>query len=280
MASFSLSVPLAPPVTPPLNVGAIAPTAPLAALAAQIEALPLPTAEALAPTPAPAPDGAADGAAMRPDQVIMSRQLAWPLADSASLGASWRGMVRAYGSQLTAREQQSRSGQLPSELLMAGQDPRVLRQGELPVTLADAWRFTIHPGGPQAQHLRVIADEDEQTPGRRRRPRAGLRLELELPDGLRVTLSIEPMPEGLVVELCAPDAANLRRLRALQPDLEAAIARAGMRVLSWRYRDSLPAAPAHARLPSVEAASMLALPVFHALAELALALPMRATEAA
>ena len=50
--------------------------------------------------------------------------------------------------------------------------------------------------------------------------------------------------------------------------------RAGLKVLGWRYRDTLPAGRAHARLPSIEAAAMLGLPVFRAMAELALTLPL------
>jgi len=46
-------------------------------------------------------------------------------------------------------------------------------------------------------------------------------------------------------------------------------------VLAWSWRDRLPDGPAHARLPSAEAASALGLPVFRAMAELALLIPPR-----
>jgi hypothetical protein len=75
------------------------------------------------------------------------------------------------------------------------------------------------------------------------------------------------------LELCAPDERNLARLRALQPELEKAVARAGLRVLGWKYCDSLPLGPAHIRLPSADAAAALSLPVFRAMAEMALVLP-------
>jgi hypothetical protein len=275
MASISLSVPLPPPVTPSLNVGPIAAATPVALAAAEAGVLPLPVAELVAPTPAPATDGAPDGAAMRPDQVFMARQMAWPLADGASLASAWRALVRGYGAALAAREQQAKSGQLPAALLLAAYEGRLPRQQEPGGAPADAWRFTIHPGGPQAQQLRVITEEADRPPGRRRRPRAALRLELELEDGVRVTLQVEPLPEGLVVELCAPGASQLERLRALQPQLEAAIERSGLPVLRWRFRDSLPGGEVHARVPSAQAPGMFTLPVFRALAELALALPLR-----
>ena len=47
----------------------------------------------------------------------------------------------------------------------------------------------------------------------------------------------------------------------------------GLRVLGWAWRDSLPEGRVHARLPSTEAAAALSLPVFRAMAELALLLP-------
>lgn len=272
MASISLGVPLTPPVSlPPGAVGPVAPTVPLALFAAEAEALPLP--QAFAPAPA-ASEPAPDGAALRPDQVFMARQLGWPAADGATLAASWRQLVRGYDAQLAAREQRLRAGQLAPALLAAAQDGRVLRQGDqLGAAPADAWRFTVHAGGPQERRLAVITSDADQPPGRRRRARAALRLELELADGTRVTVQAEPLPDGIGLELCAPGARAMDRLRELQPVLEQAVARAGLRVTRWRYRDSLPPGQVHARLASSDAASGLSLPVFRALAELALVLP-------
>lgn len=284
MASLSFP-PLAPPVVPaapPLQVGPVAAVAP-AALLAEMDALPLPL-PGFQPAPAQAQsggaDGMADGAAMRPDQVLMTRQLTWPGADGGALASSWRGMVRGYGAQLANREMQSRPGQLPAAVLMAGQlsgqDPRVLRQADQQSPL-DAWRFTVHAGSPKDQHLRVVRqDQDEpqeQQKQRRRRARAALRLELVLLDGSVVTVQAEALADGVLLELCAPDQRTASRLRALQPELEAAVARAGLRVLGWTYRDTLPMGPAHIRLPSADAAAALSLPVFRAMAELALVLP-------
>jgi hypothetical protein len=56
------------------------------------------------------------------------------------------------------------------------------------------------------------------------------------------------------------------------------VARAGLRVLRWRYRDTLPAGQVHARLAYTEAAQALTLPVFRAGAELALLLPTQQEE--
>jgi hypothetical protein len=254
-------------------VAAVAP----AALLTELDQLPLPLPGA--PASAPAAPGATaeamqEGAAMRPDQLVMARQMTWPNQDGGTLASSWRSMVRSYGTQLTNRDLQARPGQLPMAMLQAGQDPRVLRQGEQQNAPFDAWRFTVHAGSAQDQHLRVVQEDREaQQQQRKRRARAALRLELVLLDGTVVTVQAEPLADGLRLELCAPDAASLARLRALQPELETAVARAGLRVLDWKYRDSLPMGPAHIRLPSADAASALSLPVFRAMAELALVLP-------
>ena len=97
---------------------------------------------------------------------------------------------------------------------------------------------------------------------------------------MAVVLQVEPMPGGVALELCAPDAPALARLRDLQPMLEQAVARAGLKVLRWTYRDRLPAGPAHARMASGDAGQVLTLPVFRAAAELALVLPMQGEAAA
>jgi len=282
MASFSfpaLVSPLAVPALPPMPVSPVTAVAPVALLQAELDALPLPQAQVLSAAPSPAAD-LPDGAAMRPDQVIMSRQLNWPTPDGGTLASSWRSMVRNYGTQFATREQQARAGQVPAAILLGsqlsgqvvGQEARVLRQADLLAAPNDAWRFTIHAGGARDQHLRVV-DGDEQQQNRRRRGRAALRLELVLADGSIVTVQAEPLADGVRIELCAQDVRTLERLRALQPELEAAIRRTGLRVLDWKYVAVLPGGRVHARLPSAEAASALSLPVFRAMAELALLLP-------
>jgi len=280
MASLSFP-PLVSPVLPASPAGPSLPVGPVAAIApavllAEMDALPLPLPGAQTP---PAAGGAAsdamqEGAAMRPDQLVMTRQLTWPNQDGGTLAGAWRSMVRSYGAQLVSRELQARPGQLPTAMLLAGQDPRVLRQADQQAAPFDAWRFTVHAGSPRDQHLRVVQQEQESPQQqKRRRGRAALRLELVLSDGTVVTVQAEPLADGVRLELCAPDEAGLARLRALQPELEQAVARAGLRVLGWTYRAGLPLGPAHIRLPSTDAASALSLPVFRAMAELALVLP-------
>jgi hypothetical protein len=273
------SAPGALPATP---VGAVAAAVPVALMQAELEALPLPLPAA---QPAPAlptgGDALPDAAAMRPDQVVMARQLTWPSPDGGALAASWRGMVRSYGTQLVARavqaSQQQRGQSLPGALLQSGLDARVLRQADLATLPPDAWRFTVHAGGPQAQHLRVVGEEEQGQKPQRRRRRAALRLELVLPDGSVVTVQAEPLADGVMLELCTPDPGTLAHLRALQPQLEEAVRRSGLRVLGWTWSDILPEGRVHARLPSTEAAAALSLPVFRAMAELALLLPATST---
>ena len=275
MASFPITLPALPYVTPPLNVGPVTAAVQVAALKADPDALPLPFSQAQPEQPgaaATATETTQLGAAMRPDQVFMARQMLFPAPDTRALAGNWRSMVRAYGAELAGREQQARAGQLSPAQLMAAQDGRALRQpdGDLH---PEAWRFTVHAGGQQPQHLQVLADEDEQPRGRRRR-RAALRLELELADGTRVVVQAEPIGDGVALELCAPDARPLGRLRELQPALEDALARAGLRVLHWKFRDSLPAGRLHATMAAEAVANALNLSVFRVVAELALLLPL------
>jgi hypothetical protein len=285
MASLSFPPLVSPvlrsvPAGPALPVGPVAAVAP-AALLAEMDSLPLPLPGSQSSSAATAggtsPDTAQDGAAMRPDQLLMARQVSWPNQDGGTLASSWRNMVRGYGAQVVSRDLQARPGQLPAAALLAGQlggpDARILRHGEQQGAPFDAWRFTVHAGSPQDQHLRVVQQDQDAQQQKRRRPRAALRLELVLADGTVVTVQAEPLADGVQLELCAPDERSLARLRALQPELEAAVARAGLRVLGWKYRDSLPMGPAHIRLPSTDAAAALSLPVFRAMAEMALVLP-------
>jgi hypothetical protein len=271
---------MAVPALPAAPVVPVAAVAPVALLQAELDALPLPQAQPPAILPAPGAESP-DGAAMRPDQVIMSRQLSWPTPDGGALAGAWRSMVRSYGTQFATREQQARAGQLPAAVLLSGQlsgqmstqDGRMLRHSDLLAAPGDAWRFTVHAGSAQDQHLRVVQNEPEQQQRRRRQGRAALRLELVLADGSVVTVQAEPVADGVRIALWAPDARTLERLRALQPQLEAAIERTGLRVLGWAWLERPPEGNVHARLPSAEAASALSLPVFRAMAELALLLP-------
>jgi len=80
--------------------------------------------------------------------------------------------------------------------------------------------------------------------------------------------------QGLAIDICAPDARALTRLRWLQPELETALERAGLKVLRWDFRDALPARRSHAMIANAEEAAQALTPaVFGAVAELALLLP-------
>jgi hypothetical protein len=279
MASFSFPPLVLPAASsaplPPGAVEAVEAAVPVALAQAELE--PLPFAQQLdepaRANAAPAQD-LPDAAALRPDQASLARQMTWPTQDGPALARAWRSMVNHYGAQLVGREQQSRPGLLPSVFLQSGHDPRVLREQSQDNLPPDAWRFTVQAAAARAQHLRVVEGEPEPVLGRRRRARAALRLELVLADGTVVTVQAEPFAEGVRLEMCASDRDGVARLRELQPQLQQAVERAGLRVLGWRYRDTLPAGRVHARLPSIEAASMLGLPVFRAMAELALTLPL------
>jgi hypothetical protein len=274
MNPLSLSAPLLPPIASPLQANAIAAIAPVAFAAAQAE-LPLPQSQPpVHQQPVAAGAEQADGLAMRPDQVFMTRQMVFAQADGRTLAGNWRAMVGTYGATLAERELRTRAGALPPLLLLAGQEGRAPARpldGQLP---ADAWRFTVHAGSAQAQHLQVVRKGADGGGGRRRRPRAALRLELALADGTHVAVQVEPAPGGVAIELAAPDAYASARLRALQPALDAAVARAGLVVVRWSFRTGIaPAGSAHALLAAEDAAQVLTLPVFQAVAELALMLP-------
>ena len=283
----SVSFPPPPlPAAPTLQVTPVAPAA--SAVAANLLAgagtPSLPFSQPLPGNPATSghatPESGAEGAAMRPDQVLMARQLAYPQQDAASLARAWRAQVRNHGSQLTSRALASSAGELSPALLVAAQQGQVARQPEFLATHHDAWRFTVHAGGNSVQHLEVVAEDADKPSGRRRRPRAALRLELELADGSAVVIQVEPLPQGVSIEVCAPDSRALARLRWLQPELETVLHKAGVKVLRWQYRDRLPAGASHAMIANAEAAAQALTPaVFRTVAELALVLPAQGAPA-
>jgi len=283
--AISFPATLLHPLTPATAggpVGAIAAAAPAAMLAAGDNALPLPFSQPLANQPgaAAAPQAAAnplaaqDAAAMRPDQVMLARQMAYPVLKGDALAGNWQSTVRTYGAQATARAIQASTGHLSPAQLAAAQEGRILRQ-EQHNAPPDAWRFTVHTGDRHAHTLQVVPDE--RTPGHGRRRRAALRLVLELEDGVHIVVQVKALPGGVAIDLCAPEPRFLARLQPLQPVLEAAIAKAGVRVVRWNLRDTLPIGRIHASGSLAEAADALTEPVFRALAELALALPALAT---
>lgn len=286
MSSVSFPALLPPPVPAP-QVGAVVAVSPAAAIAAGLlaggaDGAPLPFSQTLAAPAAlgaPAPDAGTEGAAMRPDQALLARQLAYPAPDAAGLARNWRDQVRNRAGQLARSALAASSGQLAPALLLASQQGQVVRPAELPFAHPDAWRFTVQGHGAAPQHLAVLAEEADRPPGRRRRPRAALRLELLLGDGSAAVIEVEPLPQGVAITLCAPDAPALGRLRALQPQLEQALGAAGVSVLRWQYRDRLPAGRPHAGAATMQGAAQALSPaVFRTVAELALVLPARTAE--
>lgn len=221
---------------------------------------------------------------MRPDQALMARQMAYQPMDAAGLARAWRTQVRHHGSQLANRALASGAGQLSPALLAAAQQGQVVgqavRQPELLAAHPDAWRFTVHGAGPAPQHLEVLSRDPDQAPGRRRRLRAALRLTLELADGSVAVVEVEPLPGGVALILSGADARTLTRLRRLEPELEAVLGRAGLKVLRWQYRDRLPTEHSHTLSSNAEAVAQALSPaVFRAAAELALLLPVLAQPA-
>lgn len=264
------------PATAGGPVGAIAAAAPAAMLAAGDNAPPLPFSQPVAAQPAATAQTTAsaaalqDAAAMRPDQVMLARQLAYPALKGEALAGNWRSTVRTYGALAAAREIQASSGHLSPAQLAAAQEGRILRQ-EQQHAPPDAWRFTVHTGDRHAHTLQVVPDE--RTPGHGRRRRAALRLMLELDDGVHIVVQVKALPGGVAIDLCAPESRFLARLESLQPVLAAAVAKAGVRVVRWNLRTTLPIGRVHASGALADAAEALTEPVFRALAELALVLP-------
>lgn len=263
------ATPLAPavqqgaPTFPPLPT-----SLPLVAAADAVPAAGVATALAANPGAA-----MAEAASMRPDQLFMARQLAWPALDGATLANAWRGMAATYGLQLAAQQQQAAGQHLPGNLLMAGQFPPA-QPGQPPALQwhPDAWRF-VTPGQARPLTLRVLDGGPDQQPGRRRRAKAALRVELTLEDGMRATVQLEALPEGVMMELAAPYTSSLELLRAALPGLREAIARAGLTLVRTTLRHAL--APAR---PVKDAASAAAVPaqLFRAMADVALLLAMAA----
>ncbi|MCC2954337.1 hypothetical protein LK542_01760 [Massilia sp. IC2-477] len=271
------------PALPPATVGPLLPSpvlaaAPVALLAQGAGAPALPfsnaAADAALSPPAQAAEAGAEGAAMRPDQALLARQLAYAPQDGATLARHWRAQVRGVGSQLSGLALAASGGQLSPAQLATAQQGQAVRAAEQQLPHPDAWRFAVHAGAARDAHLAVLARDADQPPGRRKRGRAALRLELELADGSTVVAQVEPLPQGVAIELCAATAQGMEQLRRWQPELEAAMARAGVTVLRWQLRDRLPLGSSHATVANAQAAAeSLTLDVFRAVTELALRLP-------
>ncbi|WP_156894869.1 hypothetical protein [Janthinobacterium sp. 1_2014MBL_MicDiv] len=282
----SPATPMVPGVVQPLvPVGPyMAPAPDAGTLPAQLQQK---AQDSLASLIKPNADGAGatprDSSAMQVNQLFFTRQLVWQPPDAAQLAASWRVMVKTYGEQYAALQEQARGQHVPGNLFMAEQQPALLREGPRPPLSIDseAWRFAVYGWGGQRLLLRVLAsDDDEDAAPPRRGGKVALRVELIILGIGRVVIQMEPAGDGVLLELAADEEAALRHLRLALPDIADAVRRAGLRVLRCRLNRQLHAQRVHGNYPMQAAAASLSLPLFRAMAEVALLLTRPETEAA
>jgi hypothetical protein len=265
------------PVTPLLPEGPRGPygTGPVGAVpdGAEAHGLPRGGLEALADALADMPK-ASDPAAMRANQVFMSRQLVWQPPDAAMMAASWQVMVRSYSEQRAAWLEQATGQHIPSSLFMSDQIPAGSRDGRpgLPlVTEMEPWRFAVYAWGARRLVLRVVVTgDDEYERERRKRSRVALRLELMLPAVGRVLIQIEPAGgNGVVMEVAAAQTSAMQHMREMLPQLAATVSRAGLTILRCRLRRELPPSSGEHPYPSRMQAAGLTQAIFRAMAEVA-----------
>lgn len=237
---------------------------------------------------APTPQGSArDSQAMQENQVFFSRQVVWQAPDASALATSWRVMVKTYGEQAAAQQDQARGMHIPASLLMAEANPAALREGQRAPQLvdSDAWRFGVYGWGGQRMMLRVLHSDAEceqagKSDSRRRRARVALRLGLQLSDGARVVVQMEPVGDGIALELSTALPATLRQLRELLPQLVETIAAAGIRIVHCRIGQApFPMTPGK-NVNMQTAAAALTQGIFRAMAEAALLMTRPATPVA
>lgn len=224
-----------------------------------------------------------DSSAMQVNQLFFSRQLVWQPPDAAQLAASWRVMVKTYGEQYAALQEQARGQHVPGNLFMAEQQPALLREGPRPPLSIDseAWRFAVYGWGGQRLLLRVLASdaEEEESPPRRR-GKVALRVELIIIGIGRVVIQMEPSGDGVLLELAADEDHALRHLRLALPGIADAVRRAGLRIVRCRLNRQLHAQRVHGNYPMQAGAAALSLALFRAMAEVALLLTQPEAEAA
>lgn len=232
--------------------------------------LPPGAAQALASALAEVPDGG-DPAAMRPNQVFLSRQLVWQPPDTNLMAASWQVMVRTYSDQRAAWLEQASGQHLPASLFMADQSPRDARPGMPLVTEMEPWRFAVFAWGAERLVLKVVVKDDEEYDrNRRRRSRVALRLELMLPGIGRVVVQLEPASgNGVVMEIGALQTAAMQHMRDILPQLAAVVGRSGLTILRCRLRRELPSSAGEHAQPSRLHTAALTLAMFKAMAEVA-----------
>ncbi|WP_229262071.1 hypothetical protein [Duganella guangzhouensis] len=231
-------------------------------------------AEALAAALAEIVD--ADAAAMRPNQVFLSRQMVWQPPDVSAMAASWQVMVRTYGEQRAAWLEQASGQHLPASLFMADPTPggREGRPGAPLVTEMEPWRFAVYAWGAERLVLKVVVKDDEEYDrNRRKRSRVALRLELMLPGVGRVVIQMEPASgNGVVMEVGAAQTASMQHMRDILPQVAAVVSRAGLTILRCRLRRELPASGGEHAHPTRLHTAALTQALFKAMAEVAVLL--------
>ncbi len=242
---------------------------------ADAHGLPPGGAAALAAALAELPD-AIEAAAMRPNQVFLSRQMVWQPPDVSAMAASWQIMIRTYGEQRAAWLEQASGQHLPASLFMADPTPggREGRPGTPLVTEMEPWRFAVFAWGSERLVLKVVVKDDEEYDrNRRKRSRVALRLELMLPGVGRVVIQMEPASgNGVVMEVGALQTAAMQHMRDILPQVAAVVSRSGLTILRCRLRRELPAAGGEHAYPTRLHTAALTQALFKAMAEVAVLL--------
>jgi len=215
-----------------------------------------------------------DPAAMRPNQIFLTRQLVWHPPDAALMAGSWFVMVRTYAEQRAAWLEQARGQRMPSSLFMADSGEN-LREGRAPaplVTEMEPWRFAVYAWGAEQLVLRVLARDAESGTDPRRRGRAVLRLDVMLPGVGRVILQMEPAGGGVILEVGAQQSAAMAHMREMLPRLAALVSRSGLTILRCKLMRELPQLSITRIYPTRNQAAALTPAIFKAMAEVAVLL--------
>ncbi|HEX8603000.1 MAG TPA: hypothetical protein VF774_10180, partial [Pseudoduganella sp.] len=165
----------------------------------------------------------------------------------------------------------------PASVFLSDGAQHVLRDGRLPPQLVselDAWRFAVYAWGAEKLVLRVVVrDPDDDEAGAapsRRHPHVALRLEIHLPELGKVVLQMEPVEDGVVLEIGAAQPGAMRHMRSLVPEIGAIARRCGVRILRVRLARELPGTGFHH--PNRLQVAMLTPAIFEAMAGVAVLL--------
>lgn len=219
----------------------------------------------------------AEAASMQPNQLFMSRQLAWHAPEPSAMAASWMAMVRTYAEGRAALLAQAHGRHVPASVFLSDGAQHVLRDGRMPPQLVselDAWRFAVYAWGAEKLVLRVVVrdpDDEEGDPATsHRQPHVALRLEVHLAELGKVVLQMEPVGDSVVLEIGAAQAGAMRHMRSLLPEIGAIARRCGVRILRVRLARELPNTGFHH--PNRLQVAMLTPPIFQAMAGVAVLL--------